>query len=98
LQKHSAAELGQSESVKCHKGWKHSAIDSMASSMDHLAAAFIGDGPVASPEQKCQAIQMIEEDDNLSENECIHAYQIICKDTTCPFNLQEGNSHPLYSA
>jgi hypothetical protein len=25
---------------------------------------------------------MIEEDDDLSENECICAYQIICKDTT----------------
>jgi hypothetical protein len=25
---------------------------------------------------------MIEEDDDLSENECIHAYQIIGKDTT----------------
>jgi len=82
LQKCSAAELGQSESVKRNKGRKHSAIDSMASSMDRLAAAFIGDGPVASPERKRQAIQMIEEDDDLSENECIRAYQIIRKDTT----------------
>ena len=54
----------------------------MASSMDHLAAAFVNDGPVTSPERKRQAIRVIEDDDDLSENECIHAYQIIHKDTT----------------
>jgi hypothetical protein len=68
--------------VKQSKNQKHSAIDSMASSVDCLAATFANDGPVASPEWKHQAIHVIEDDDNLSEDECIHAYQIIHKDTT----------------
>jgi hypothetical protein len=50
--------------------------------MDRLAAAFVNDGPVTSPERKRQAIQMIEEDDDLSENECIRAFRVIRKDTT----------------
>ena len=54
----------------------------MASSVDHLAARFANDGPVTSPERKCQAIHAIKDDDDLSEDECIHAYQMIRKDTT----------------
>lgn len=82
MQKRHAAEVGPSESVKRSKGRKHSAIDSMASSVDRLAAAFANDGPVASPERKRQAIHAIEDDDDLSEDERIHAYQMIRKDTT----------------
>jgi len=77
-----ATEPEQLESVKRSKGWKHSAIDSMALSMDCLATAFANDSPVPSPEWKCQAIKVIEEDDDLSETECLHAYQIIRRDTT----------------
>jgi hypothetical protein len=54
----------------------------MASAVDHLAAAFANDGPVTSPEWKHQAIHVIEDDDDLLEDERIHAYQIIHKDTT----------------
>lgn len=81
LRKRSATELLQSESAKRSKGRKHSSFDSVALSMDRLAAAFTSDDPVTSPERKRQAIQLIEEDDDLSENECIRAYQFIRKDT-----------------
>ncbi|PPQ91574.1 hypothetical protein CVT25_012285 [Psilocybe cyanescens] len=79
------ASFESASSIKQIRGRKPTAghaITEVASSVRDLATAFVGSmGSTSTPERKT-AIQMLEEDDDLSEDEKIDAIQLFRKDST----------------
>ena len=58
------------------------AISQVASSVLALASAFSSSGVSTSPERKRSAIQLLEDDSDLSDNEHIRAMKLIRRDTS----------------
>ena len=79
--KRAADQHGETISAKrTRKGNSHTAIDKMAASVSELATAFKNSGGETSPERRKAAIEMIENDDDLSENEQVQIFKVIRRD------------------
>ena len=63
--------------------WKSGsqAIDGMASSISQLANAITADTIIPSPVQKQAAIHTVEDDGDLSDDEQLRVFKVICHDT-----------------
>lgn len=83
--KRQAVDIFESTSVKWvwhkHKKSGSQAMEDMASPIDWLASAVAADATVPSPVPKRAAIHAIEDDGDLSDNEQIQVFKIICHDT-----------------
>lgn len=75
----SASTKHQKPSRKTSSG---QAIAQVASSVLALASAFSSSGVSTSPERKRSAIQLLEDDGDLSDNEPIRAMKLIHRDTS----------------
>lgn len=64
-----------------HRKSSSQAIDSMASSISRLADAFTADTDIPSPAWKWAAIHAVEDDGDLSDDEQLKVFNIICHDT-----------------
>ena len=100
--KRAADEVKLSKSNKKQKGSKattSSAITDVAASVLQLASAFAGSGGSGSPERRKAAIDLIEEDGELSEHEEMRIFKLIRKDVTvadCITSIQDKAKRTRY--